>query len=58
MPRWRIDLIRKRAEHVGTIEAETEREAIEKTITVFRIEPALRFKLVAQKISAPKHEKQ
>ena len=51
MPRWRVDIIRKRAEHVGTIEADTEREAIEKAIQVFRIEQAVRFKLVVQKIS-------
>jgi hypothetical protein len=51
MARWRVDILRKHAEHVGTIEADTEREAIEKAIMVFRIEPALRFKLVAQKIS-------
>jgi hypothetical protein len=58
MARWRVDLIRKGAEHIGTVEADTEREAIENAITVFRIEPALRFKLVAQKISAPKREQQ
>jgi len=30
MPRWRVDIIRKRAEHLGTVEATTEKEAIEK----------------------------
>jgi hypothetical protein len=30
MPRWRVDIIRKRAEHLGTVEAATEKEAIEK----------------------------
>jgi hypothetical protein len=26
MPRWRVDIIRKRAEHLGTVEAATEKE--------------------------------
>jgi hypothetical protein len=30
MARWRIDILRKRAEPLGTIEAANEREAIEK----------------------------
>ena len=30
MPRRRVDIIRKRAEHLGTVEAATEKEAIEK----------------------------
>jgi hypothetical protein len=30
MARWRVDIIRKRAEHLGTVEAATEKEAIEK----------------------------
>ena len=29
MARWRVDIIRKRAEHLGTVEAATEKEAIE-----------------------------
>ena len=29
MARWRVDIIRKRAEHLGTVEAANEREAIE-----------------------------
>ena len=28
MARWRVDIIRKRAEHLGTVEAATEKEAI------------------------------
>jgi hypothetical protein len=30
MTRWRIDIIRKRAEHLGTVEASNEKDAIEK----------------------------
>ena len=35
MGRWRVDIIRKRAEHLGTVEAATEREAIEKAAERF-----------------------
>jgi hypothetical protein len=28
VPRWSVDIIRKRAEHLGTVEAATEKEAI------------------------------
>jgi hypothetical protein len=31
MSRWRVDIIRKRAEHLGTIEAANEKEAVEKS---------------------------
>jgi hypothetical protein len=37
MPRWRVDIIRKRAEHLGTVEAATEKEAIEKAAERFEI---------------------
>jgi hypothetical protein len=39
MPRWRVDIIRKRAEHLSTVEAATEREAIEKAAERFEIPP-------------------
>ena len=37
MPRWRVDIIRKRAEHLGTVDAATEKEAIEKAAERFDI---------------------
>ena len=40
MARWRVDIIRKRAEHLGTVAAETEKEAIAAAIKQFEIEPA------------------
>ena len=40
MPRWRVDIIRKRAEHLGTVEAATEKEAIEKAAERFDIPPS------------------
>ena len=51
MTRWRVDLIGKKLQHVGTIEARTEQEAIEEVVALFRIAPALRDKLVATKVS-------
>jgi hypothetical protein len=40
MARWRVDIIRKRAEHLGTVVANTEKEAIAVAIKQFEIEPA------------------
>ena len=39
MPRWSVDIIRKRAERLGTIEAANEKEAIEKAAKEFDIPP-------------------
>ena len=52
MARWRVDIIRHRAEHLGTIEAANEKEAIEKAAKEFDIAPVRRNRLVAQKIAA------
>ena len=52
MARWRVDIIRKRAEHLGTIEAASEREALEKAAKEFDIPPERRNRLVEQKIGA------
>ena len=51
MPRWRVDIIRKQAEHLGTVEADFKKEAIEKAAKRFGIEPARGFKIVLEKIS-------
>jgi hypothetical protein len=48
MARWRIDLLGKTLRHVGTIEALTAEQAIDEA--AFRIEPAVRDKLVATKV--------
>ena len=39
MARWRVDIIRNRAEHVGTVEAPNAQEAILEAIKVFEIPP-------------------
>ena len=51
MARWRVDLIGKKLQHVRTIEARSEQEAIEEVVKLFGIAPAVRDKLVATKIS-------
>ena len=50
MPRWRVDLIGKKLQHVGTVEATSEREAIEAAMKELRIEPVLRSKVVVAKV--------
>jgi hypothetical protein len=54
MPRWRVDIIRKRAEHPGTVEAAIEREAIEKAAGRFDIPPDRRNRIAVQKIGKDK----
>ena len=51
MARWRVDMIRKRSEHLGTVVAKDEKEAIAVAIKQFGIEPAHQNKIVVQKIS-------
>ena len=51
MPRWSVDIIRKRAEHLGTVEAASEKEAIEKAAKRFDIPPDRRNRITVQKIS-------
>jgi hypothetical protein len=51
MPRWPVDIIRKRAEHLGTVEATTEKQAIEAAVKQFEIEPARRNRITVTKIS-------
>ena len=64
MPRWRVDIIRKRAEHLGTVEASTEKEArrrpsdlaeaVVKTMAEFNIPEERRNRLIVQKIGKVK----
>jgi hypothetical protein len=52
MARWRVDLIRKRAEHLGTVTAKTEKDAIAVAIERFEIEPARQNRIAVTKISS------
>ena len=54
MARWRVDIIRKRAEHLGTVEAATEKEAIEKAAERFEIPPERRNRIAVQKMGKDK----
>jgi hypothetical protein len=50
MPRWRVDIIRKRAEHLGAVDAATEKEAIEKAAERFDIPLGRRNRIAVQKM--------
>jgi hypothetical protein len=52
--RWRVDIIRKRAEHLGTVEAASEKEAIEKAVGRFEIPPERRNRIAVQKMTKDK----
>ena len=49
MARWRGDMIGKKLQHVGSVEAANEREALAEAIKYFAIRPALRSKIVVTK---------
>ena len=51
MPRWSVDIIRKRGEHIGVVSAPNEKEALVKAIKRFEIEPARQNRVVVTKIS-------
>ena len=51
MPRRSVDIIRKRAEHLGTVEAKDERSALAAAAAKVNIEPVLRNRLSVCKIS-------
>ena len=55
MPRWRVDIIRKRAEHLGTVEAATEKEAIDKAAERLEIPPERRNRIAVQKMGKDKN---
>jgi hypothetical protein len=50
MARWRVDLIRSRAEHLGTVEAANERDAIEKAAKLFDIPPERQNRIAVEKL--------
>ena len=51
MPRWRVDIIRKKAEHLGVVDAPNEKAAIEKAAALFNIPPERRNRIVVARIS-------
>lgn len=54
MARWRVDIIRKRGEHLGTVEAPNANEAIREAIKRFEIPPERQNRIVVEKLSKQK----
>jgi len=55
MPRWSVDVIRHRAERLGTVEADNEKEAIRQAAKTFDIPPERRNRIVVARIGATKN---
>jgi hypothetical protein len=55
MARWSVDLIRNRAQRLGTVFAKTEKEAIAIAIERFEVEPVRQNRITVSKIS-DKHD--
>jgi hypothetical protein len=51
MPRWSVDIIRYRSEHLGTVVAANEQAAIKAAIAIYQIELARRNRITVTKIS-------
>jgi hypothetical protein len=51
MPSWRVDIIRKRAEHLGTVEAANAQEAIKIAAERFEIPPQRQNRIAVEKVS-------
>jgi hypothetical protein len=52
MPRWSVDIIRHRAEHLGTVVSSNEKDAVKTAIAIYQIEPARRNRITVNKVSA------
>ena len=51
MPRWRVDIIRKRAEHLSTVEAATEGKPSRRRPSGFEIPPDRRNRIAVQRMT-------
>jgi hypothetical protein len=54
MARWRVDIIRKRAEHLGTVEAANAQEAVKIAAERFDIPPERQNRIAVEKVSKNK----
>jgi hypothetical protein len=54
MARWRVDIIRRRAEHLGTVEAANAGEAIKIAAKEFDIPPERQNRTTVEKVSKNK----
>jgi hypothetical protein len=50
MPRWRVDIVRKHAEHLGIVTAPISQEALHRAASLFRIKPDHYRKLIITKV--------
>ena len=50
MPRWSIDIIRKKGEPMGVVDATTQQEAYRKAIETFGIPPERQNRIVVSKL--------
>jgi hypothetical protein len=50
MPRWRVDIVRKHAEHLGIVTAPNAQEALHRAASLFRIKPDQYRKLIITKV--------
>jgi hypothetical protein len=50
VPRWRVDILRHRAERLGTVEAANEKEAIQIAAKEFDIPPERQNRIVVEKV--------
>ena len=54
MARWRVEIVREKAEQLGTVTAPNIEEARARAASLFRIAPALLNKLAIAKLDEPK----
>jgi hypothetical protein len=54
MARWRVDIIRRRAEHFGTVEATNAHEAVKIAAKQFDIPPERQNRIAVEKMSKVK----
>jgi hypothetical protein len=54
MPRYRVDIIGKELQNLGTVDAPNAWEALAKAVDLFDIRPALRSKTTVTKLEDPK----
>jgi hypothetical protein len=52
--RWRVYILRHRAEHLGTVEAANEQDAIEKAAKQFDIPPERQNRIAVKRLSKSK----
>jgi hypothetical protein len=50
MPCWRVDILRKHAEHLGIVNAPNAQEALNRAVSLFRINPDRHNKLTIMKV--------